>query len=169
MKKLLIIIVLNIICIFPHAQSLINYKTAIGKTFVNIKNISVFKDYKEEMGTIISGLEKQNKGYHIISNGYNKKIILSKSIMQGNRVQYYEILAILDIGNIKKNESIIVQECRLNKKKDNLIIALINTINSQPYYTNIIKAWKLNPKNNTFNPIPTKGIDCINQEFYNMP
>lgn len=167
MKKNLIIIVLNIICIFPHAQSLINYKTAIGKTFVNIKEISIFKDYKEEMGTIISSLEKQNKGYHIISNGFNKKIILSKSIIQGNRVQYYEIIAILDIGVIKKNESIIVQKCRLNKKNDDLIIALINTINSQPYYTNIIKAWKLNPKNNTFNFLSTNGIDCLNEEFYN--
>ena len=167
MKKLLIIIVLKIICIFPHAQNLINYKTTIGKTFVNIKNIPVFNDYKEEMGTIISGLEKQNKGYHIISNGYNKKVILSKSTMQGNRVQSYEILAILDIGNINKNESIIVQECRLNKKKDNLIIALIKPINSQPYYTNIIKACKLNPKNNTFTPLSTKGIDCLNEEFYN--
>jgi hypothetical protein len=87
--------------------------------------------------------------------------------MQGNRVQYYEILSILDIGNINKDESIIVQECRLNKKKDDLIITIVNTKNNQVYYTNIIKAWRLNSKNNTFNPIPTKGVDCLNTEFYN--
>lgn len=167
MKKLLVLITLKIVCIFSFAQSHLNYKPVIGKTFVNIKTISVFKDYKEEMGTVISGLEKQNKGYHIISNGYNKKVILSKSIMQGNRVQYYEILSILDIGNINKDESIIVQECRLNKKKDDLIITIVNTKNNQVYYTNIIKAWRLNSKNNTFNPIPTKGVDCLNTEFYN--
>ncbi len=89
--------------------------------------------------------------------------------MQGNRVQYYEILSILDIGNIDKNEVVIVLDCRINKKNDELLIAVVNTKINQLYYTNIIKAWRLNPKNNTFNPIPTKGIDCINQEFYNMP
>ena len=119
------------------------------------------------MGVMISGLEKEHKGYDIISNDYNIKVILTKAIRQGNRVQYYEILAILDIGNINKNESIIVVGCRINKKKDDLIIALIKPINSQHYYTNIVKAWKLNPKNNTFNPISTKGIDCLNDEFDN--
>lgn len=168
MKKHLIFYLLHFICIFGIAQNIKNYESAIGKRFLKkINTVNVFKEYKIEMGVMISGLENENKGYDIISNVYDKKVILSKAKMQGNKVQYFEILSILDIGKIKINEQIIVQECRLNKKKDNLIIALINPINSEPYYTKIIKAWKLNPKNNTFNPIPTKGIDCLNEEFDN--
>jgi DNA polymerase III delta subunit len=119
------------------------------------------------MGTAITGLEKEKKGYYIITNGYNKKVLLTKSIMQGNRVKYNVILAILDFDNLNKNEEIILQECRLNKKNDNLIIAIVEKINNQKYYYKVIKAFRLNPNNNTFNPISTIGIDCLNIEYYN--
>ena len=86
--------------------------------------------------------------------------------MQGNRVKYDVILAILDFYNLNKNEEIILQECRLNKKNDNLIIAIVEKINNQKYYYKAIKAFRLNPNNNTFNPISTIGIDCLNIEYY---
>lgn len=163
MKKIYFLLFFNLIlhlCSFSQSN--------IGKKIFNKINAidDIFKGYKQEMGTAITGLEKEKKGYYIITNGYNKKVLLTKSIMQGNRVKYDVILAILDFDNLNKNEEIILQECRLNKKNDNLIIAIVEKINNQKYYYKAIKAFRLNPNNNTFNPISTIGIDCLNIEYY---
>ena len=59
MKKLLILNVFTIIYIFSFAQNSVNLKTVIGKKFIDINTISVFKDFKEEAGASFSGLKNK--------------------------------------------------------------------------------------------------------------
>lgn len=162
MKRILFYTILHSICIYTIAQSPTQFKSAIGKTFEKINDIDVFSNYIEEQGVVISEINEHNKGFAIISNGDHKIVLLTAYSLKG-----YKILAILDLGNIAKNEVIVLRECRLNKKKDNFIVAILNPKISQLYFTDIIKAWRLDSSNNSFKSIPTKGVDCLNEEFYN--
>ena len=162
MKKILLFKILFLICLFALAQNPTNFNLAIGKTFRKINDLDVFKNYIENEGVVISELKEQKKGFASIANGNHTMVLLTQYTEQGNK-----ILAILDIGNIAKNERIILRECRTNMKKDNFIIAVLKPILSKAYFTNIRKAWRLDSKNNRFNPISVKSIDCLNEEFDN--
>ena len=77
------------------------------------------------------------------------------------------IIALQDIGMLEKNTKMIMSMCRMNLKDDGYIIALVKPLPWKPYFTNVIKAWRVDVKTNKFIGIPVKGIDCINDEFDN--
>jgi len=55
----------------------------------------------------------------------------------------------------------------VNAKTDGFLVALVNPKPWKAYFTNLIKAWRLDQKKNMFIAIPVKGIDCFNDEFEN--
>jgi hypothetical protein len=108
---------------------------------------------------------KDNIGFEEISDTKTTLILFTKYISPNKGS---EILAINDIGKIEKNTKIVMAECRLNLKKDGYIIALVKPNPSKEYFTNILKAWRVDKKTNQFSSIPVKGIDCYNFEFENF-
>ena len=139
-----------------------NAKTAIGKTYKRIDEIIEFKNFREGEGVVISDLKEKNKIFSKISDGKNTVVLLTEYYTKG-----YKILAILDLGKIEKNIRIILRDCRVNSKIDGFIVALVKEQN-KAYFTNVIKAWKVDQNTNSFIEIPTKGIDCFNDEFENQ-
>jgi hypothetical protein len=139
-----------------------NAKTAIGKTYKRIDEIIEFKNFREGEGVVISDLKEKNKIFSKISDGKNTVVLLTEYYTKG-----YKILAILDLGKIEKNIRIILRDCRVNSKTDGFIVALVKEQN-KAYFTNVIKAWKVDQNTNSFIEIPTKGIDCFNDEFENQ-
>ena len=162
MKTFLFFCIQLLFCIFSIAQGTTNFKTVIGKTYNKINEINLFSNYIESEGLIISELKNQKKGLVRISKDDHSLVLFTQYTKNGNK-----ILALLDLGNILRNEIVVLRECRISKKKDNYIIAVLDPQNSKLYFTNIRKAWRLDPVKKTFNPIPIKGIDCLNEEFYN--
>jgi hypothetical protein len=140
-----------------------NAKTAIGKTYNRIDEIVEFKNFKEAEGVLIADSKEQNKTFSKISDGKNTMVLFTEYSTRG-----YKILGILDLGEIKRNIRLVLRECRVDKKTDGFIVALVREQPSNAYFTNIIKAWKVDQKKNTFIPIPIKGIDCFNDEFENQ-
>ena len=139
-----------------------NAKTAIGKTYKRIEEIIEFKNFREVEGLVISDLKAKNKIFSKISDGKNTVVLLTEYYIKGNK-----ILAILNLGKIEKNIRIILRDCRINSKTDGFIVALVKEQN-KAYFTNVIKAWKVDQNTNSFIEIPTKGIDCFNDEFENQ-
>ncbi|MEI6596212.1 MAG: hypothetical protein WCO28_11665 [Bacteroidota bacterium] len=139
-----------------------NAKTAIGKTYKRIDEIIEFKNFREWEGVVISDLKEKNKIFSKISDGKNTMVLLTEYYTKG-----YKILAILDLGKIEKNIRIILRDCRVNSKTDGFIVALVKEQN-KAYFTNITRAWKFDQNTNSFIEIPTKGIDCFNDEFENQ-
>ena len=82
---------------------------------------------------------------------------------QGNK-----ILGILDLGKLEKDIRLVLRDCRVDKKTEVFIVALVKEQPSNAYFTSIIKAWKVDQEKNTFITIPIKGIACLNDEFENQ-
>ena len=164
MKKLLFLILsLGCLSIVQAQTGSKNPNTAIGKTFKKISDIDVFKSYKEEDGVLITESKEQKNIFSKISDGSRTMVLFIKYLPQGDK-----ILAILDIGKIEKNMRILLRECRVNNKTDGFVVALVNAKPWKAYFTNMIKAWRVDPNKNTFNAISVKGIDCLNEEFDNV-
>lgn len=140
-----------------------NTKSAIGKTYKKIDEIVEFKNYKEAEGVLIAGSKEKNKIFSTITDGKYSFVLFTEYSIRG-----YKILAILDIGEIKKNTRIVLRDCRVDKKTEGFIVALVREQLSNVYFRNIIKAWRVNQTTNTFLEIPIKGIDCFNVEFENQ-
>ena len=140
----------------------LNTKTAIGKTYKRIDEIVEFKNFKEGESVLIADLKETNKIFSKISDGKNTVVLFTEYSAQG-----YKILAILDLGKIEKNIRLVLRECRVEAKTDGFIVALVK-VQNKAYFTNVIKAWKVDQIANTFIAIPVKGIDCFNDEFENQ-
>ncbi len=137
--------------------------TTIGKTYKKIDEISVFKKYKEEEGLVIIDSKGHENLFSKISDGTQTLVLFTKYSPNG-----YTILAILELGKIENNCRVIMRDCRLNAKTDGFIVAIVGLKPWKAYFTNVIKAWKVDQKTNMFISIPTKGIDCLNEEFENI-
>ncbi len=149
-----------------NAQPVIkNFNTAIGKTveFNKISEIDVFKNFKEYDNALITESKEEKNGFVKISDGDRTLILFTKYSSSG-----YKILAILDIGKIQKNTRVLLSdlsECKVNSKTDGYIVVLANAKPWKEYFTDVIKAWKIDQKTNIFFSIPAKGIECLNIEF----
>jgi hypothetical protein len=163
MKKLFcLIFCLGYIAILFAQSNTLNNKTAIGKTYKRIDEIVEFKNFKEAEGVVIADSKDPNKVFSKISDGKNTSVLFTEYSTKG-----YKILAILNLGKVEKNIRLVLRECRIDSKTDGFIIALVKEQN-KAYFTNLIKAWKIDQKTNTFIAIPIKGIDCFNDEFENQ-
>lgn len=140
-----------------------NAKSAIGKTYKKIDELVEFKNFKEAEGVVIADSKETDKIFSKISDGKFTLLLFTEYSTKG-----YKIFGILDLGVIKKNTRLVLRECRIDKKTDGFIVALVREQPSSAYFTNIIKAWKVDQKTNTFIAIPIKGIDCFNDEFENQ-
>ena len=139
-----------------------NSNSAVGKTFKKINDINVFKNYKEEEAVAITDSKEHRNAFYKITDGSRRLVVFTTLTPQGNK-----ILAILDIGKIEKNMRVLLRECRVNGKTDGFVVALVGTKPWKAHFTNVIKAWRVDQIKNTFVDVPTKGIDCLNEEFEN--
>jgi uncharacterized Zn ribbon protein len=163
MKKLFcLIFCLGYFAILFAQSNTLNTKTAIGKTYKRIDEIVEFKNFKEGEGVLIADIKETNKIFSKISDGKYTVVLFTEFSTKG-----YKILAILDLGKIEKNIRLVLRECRVDAKTDGFIVALLKEQN-KAYFTNVIKAWKVDQIANTFIAIPVKGIDCFNDEFENQ-
>jgi hypothetical protein len=76
--------------------------------------------------------------------------------------------AVLDVQLVPKlmsQEYVTIGSCHLNGKPDSEIVALVKITPSdqqQELFTKIRQAWRINLKTEKIEPIPTKGITCVN-------
>lgn len=140
-----------------------NPNTAIGKTYKKLDDLLEFKNYKEGESVLITESKDPKKIFSKISDGKRTMVLFSEYAQQGNK-----ILGILDLGKLEKDIRLVLRDCRVDKKTEVFIVALVKEQPSNAYFTSIIKAWKVDQEKNTFIMIPIKGIDCLNDEFENQ-
>lgn len=136
----------------------------IGKAVKKINELAAFKKYKEQESISIDESFENKNGFAKISNDTNTIILYTKYVPSSGNM----ILGMQDVGKVEKNTRIVMARCRMNFKNDGYIVALLKPLPWKPYFTNIIKAWRVDPKTNKFIIVSPKGIDCINDEFDNI-
>lgn len=164
MKKMAIVFLFNCCFLFTIGQkSNLDFKSIIGCEFDKINEIEKLKNfYIEEIIGIRESLNNTN-GFRKISDGKNTLILFTKHIPPNRS----KILAILNIGMVDIGAKIFMAMCRIDKKNDGYIVAIVNTRPRKEYFNDVTKAWRVNLKTNKFDNISVKGIDCLNSEFDN--
>ncbi|WP_026750748.1 hypothetical protein [Sediminibacterium sp. C3] len=160
MRRFLIIVA---VFFFSQFNSNCQLKSIVGTVYKEISDIPMLREYKIEEGIAIDEDESGKISFILINNGLNKKIICSEYL----RPQSRRILAIQEIGQLSKNSKVIMSRCRKAQKDNGYIIAIVETTQSA-YFKKVKKAWIFNKVPQSFSEIPTKGIDCINDEFDNL-
>jgi hypothetical protein len=143
--------------LLPAYSQTISRDALIGRVYKKINEIRALKNYQEEEGDLIAPVEN-NYCFSRISDKKNTMVLFTKYLPVG----HYKILAVLDLGVLNKNTSLVISLCRVNTKNDGEIVALVKPTN-KPLFKTIIKAWKPDEKTHKFIPISVKGIDCVNE------
>jgi hypothetical protein len=143
-----------------------------GIVFRDIAEIPELKDYEDQSGTILQESDSLgNYKYAIGQYGNDKNfLIIFEEIVKepNNPKSKFKILDTLNIPKLNPNEIIAYATCRLNKKDDSEIIAIVKSHSSDDveFYDQIIKAWRADTKTRKIVPIEDlKGIDCINEGY----
>lgn len=143
-----------------------------GIIFREISEIPQLKDYEDQSGTILRESDSLgNYKYAIGQYGNDKNflIILEEIIKEpGDQKSKFRILDTLNIPKLNPDEIIAYATCRLDKKDDSEIIAIVKSHSSDDveFYSHIIKAWRADTKTKKIVPIKDlKGIDCVNEGY----
>lgn len=135
----------------------------IGQVYKQVYEIKQLKSFKQEEGILIDEAIKDRIGFARISNGNTTMVLCTKYVEPRSS----KILAVLDIGKLQKNTQVIMAKCRVNARADGYIVAVVKPTSGK-YFKQVIQAWRMDMKSNRFVSIPTKGLDCINEEYGNI-
>jgi hypothetical protein len=127
----------------------------------NIDELKEFKGFKDIQGSLLEPISTiGGYGVSVYAKG-NYNIVALEWCISGEKVKY-KLLDTLHIGHIKSNQAIIFTTCRLNKKTDDKIVALVKTEDKE-YFKKVFKAWRVNIQTNRFETIAVKKVDCLNE------
>ncbi|MBD3869573.1 MAG: hypothetical protein IFK94_15745 [Acidobacteria bacterium] len=76
-----------------------------------------------------------------------------------------QVITALKLPPIASDQRIIFgnSNCRLNKKFDPWVVALVQYDAEARFFSHVYRAWKIDIEKNSFEEIDTEGIDCINE------
>jgi hypothetical protein len=135
-----------------------------GKIYNEITEVKEFKGYKVVKG---SALEPTEDNYCIVTivKGKYTMLLFEKclSIGAGSKVEY-TLLDTLNLGRLKQPYDVAYSYCRINRKNDSEVVALVKRENKE-YFKTILKAWRANKKTARFEQIGTTGIDCLDNGY----
>ena len=99
----------------------------------------------------------------LVTNRKQNVLLLDTCINNNNHVRY-KILDVVAIGSIPASQSIVVSGCRIKKKRDSNIIAVVKPEDKE-YYTKVVRAWKVNRSTRKIELMSIKDIDCVNEAY----
>ncbi|RYE17666.1 MAG: hypothetical protein EOP45_15415 [Sphingobacteriaceae bacterium] len=139
----------------------------IGSVYRNVTELKEFKGYKKVEGSVLELARDHYSIATIVKGNYN--ILLFEKILQigdGSTVKY-KLLDTLNIGLLKKPYTIAYSACRISRKNDSEIVALVKG-EYKEYFTKILKAWRANKKTKRFEKTSIKGVDCFDNGYSNV-
>lgn len=139
-----------------------------GIIYRDISTITAFKGYEFIKGSVTGkedSLRNYNYGLEHIRGKKNDVVIFCRILNRKDSPNPdYQILDTINVDIINDNVELNWGNCRLDTVVNSEIIALFYYDNEKLFYDRIIKAWKVDFKQERIIPISnTKGIDCINE------
>ena len=164
MKATLTILFISAISL-SHAQNPI-FKEYVGQDHRSISEFEAFSDYKSFGGMMIS-LDSLTDNFGFSHYGNEKgQIIVFEIVRTVNGKGVYTFIDGIFLNDLATNQSLMYGQCRLNGDANSFIVVVHeDQTGEEEFFANIIRAWRANPKNNSFEEIDTKGIDCYNEGY----
>lgn len=78
-------------------------------------------------------------------------------------MQEYKIIDVVEVKNVLTTQEIKTGICRLSKKDNSFVVALVKPRNIQ--YNKAIKAWRLNRDKRRVEIVPAATVDCLQEAF----
>lgn len=138
--------------------------SVIGSIYRNITELKEFKGYKTVAGSVLEPTRDNYSIATIIKGNYNILLFEKDLLINNGSTVRYKLLDTLNIGVLKKPYAIVYSSCRISRKNNSEIVALVKGENKE-YFTKILKTWKANKKTERFEKISTKGIDCFDNGY----
>ncbi len=109
-----------------------------------------------------------NQGFK--KNDYGGLLMLLKPVRYrpsstGGQTPVNAVLGVQLTPKLMSEEYVAIGSCQINSKPDSEIVALVKvtpTDQQQELFTKIRQAWRINLKTEKIEPIPTKGLTCVN-------
>jgi len=145
-----------------------NKNLLYGIIFRNIKTIPEMKDYKDLGGGVIGETNNSGNYNYCIQHlkGDKNDVIIFEQILflTDKQKPDYKILDTINVNNINDSLEVEWGICQQDTILHSEIIALVYTDYEKPFFDRVIKAWKVDFKQEKIIPIDNaKGIDCINE------
>ena len=136
-------------------------KNLIGKVYTDSRNITSLKGWQPREGSVLNPLTDPEM---ILSDVFQKgtTYIVFFSIKEDTASVENKIFDVIEIKGVAKGWTIKTALCRQNKIDNVYIFAWLKEASTE-YLKTIKKAWRFNPDKRRIEPLPVKGIDCINE------
>ncbi|MCB0838421.1 MAG: hypothetical protein KDD99_17235 [Bacteroidetes bacterium] len=134
-----------------------------GIVFGDLNELPDFQNYKFTGGTVADG--DYTFSSYIDTLTSRRLVVHSRSIeIDGGKQMEYELLDLLYLDPLPENQYISHGSCELNEEWNKLIV-VVYEFELTEYYTNIIKAWKIDESTRKFVEFPIEGIRCYNDGY----
>lgn len=142
------------------------FEKYIDRDHRSISEFEDFSDYKDFGGMMISAREEEIQ-YGLAHYGKeNSQIIIFETVRTVQSKGVYTLIDGLVVNDLDTNEVLLYGQCSLNGENDTFIVAVIlDDVEDEEDYTNIVRAWRANPSTKRFEAIETESISCFNEGF----
>jgi hypothetical protein len=136
-------------------------KNLVNKIYSDNRKIPELSGYSFRQENLVTEIkDTQQINADVFMKGTSAVVFFS--MLKDTVKKRYVILDVLEIKDIEKGWQVHTILCRLDKKSNAGIVALIK--NGEGDYLNNVKlAWHFNRAKMQFESIPVTGIDCFNE------
>jgi hypothetical protein len=135
-------------------------KSLVGKMYA--RDMAGLKEWEALGGSVINGLDEPELFLvDIFRRGTTRLIVFT--VQEDTAVQEYKIIDVVEIKNVLTTQEIKTGVCRLGKKENSFIVALVKPRNIQ--YNKAIKAWRLNRDKRRVEIVSAATVDCLQEAF----
>lgn len=164
MKTILTLIILLVITLCDAQNPL--FKKYIGQEHRSISEFEDFSDYKDFGGMMI-GSDSLGREFGFSRYGNKEgQVVVFETVKTVNRKGVYTLIDAILVNNLDTNQYLLYGQCSLNDEENSFIVVVYEEEpGDNEFYTNILKAWRANPKSNCFDAIGPDNIKCFNEGF----
>lgn len=142
------------------------FEKYIGKDHRSISEFEDFSDYNDFGGMMISAHGEEIQYGFAHYGKENSQIIIFETVRTVQSKGVYTLIDGLVVTDLDSNEVLMYGQCSLYGEDDSFIVAVIlDDVEDEEDYTNILRAWRANPNTKRFEVIETKSISCVNEGF----
>lgn len=135
-------------------------KALVGKIYA--RDMAGLKQWEALGGSVMNSLDEPELFLvDIFRRGTTRLIVFI--VQEDTAVQEYKIIDVVEILNVVTTQEIKTGVCRLSKKENSFIVALVKPRNIQ--YNKAIKAWRLNRDKRRVEIVPAATVDCMQEAF----
>jgi hypothetical protein len=142
------------------------FEKYIGKEYRSLSEFEAFSEYKDYGGMLIG---TDSTGRQFAVEHYKSdagQIVTFETVRTENHKASYTLLDGIVIDDLDSNQYVMSGQCEFDGEYDSYLVVVYEQDEQDvEYFTNILKAWRANPKTNRFDAVDPTKIKCINEGY----